>query len=147
MPHGRTKAGTLTLNGESFSNTGTVAGLNRLSFSGDALNNQGELFSQGAITVTGKTLENRGTLTGVGGFTLNLTDRVDNLATGRLLSGGTGEVTTGVLRNQGLWQSDALQLTARDLEQQGNLLGVQRGTLQLSGSYQGAQGSQLVSGG
>ncbi|WP_323744244.1 hemagglutinin repeat-containing protein [Pectobacterium carotovorum] len=141
------QAGTLTLNGESFSNTGTVAGLNRLSFSGDALNNQGELFSQGAITVTGKTLENRGTLTGVGGFTLNLTDRVDNLATGRLLSGGTGEVTTGVLRNQGLWQSDALQLTARDLEQQGNLLGVQRGTLQLSGSYQGAQGSQLVSGG
>ncbi|MDG0807950.1 hypothetical protein PO856_002660, partial [Pectobacterium brasiliense] len=93
------------------------------------------------------TLENSGTLTGVGGFTLQLTDRVDNLATGRLMSGGTGELTTGVLRNQGLWQSDALHLTARDLEQQGNLLGVQRGTLQLSGSYQGAQDSQLVSGG
>ncbi|WP_305888789.1 hemagglutinin repeat-containing protein [Pectobacterium aroidearum] len=141
------QAGTLTLNGESFSNTGTVAGLNRLSLNGDALNNQGEVFSQGTVTLTGKMLENGGTLTGIGGFTLNLTDRVDNLATGRLLSGGTGELTTGVLRNQGLWQSDALQLTARDLEQQGNLLGVQRGTLQLSGSYQGAQGSQLVSGG
>ncbi|GKV92922.1 hemagglutinin repeat-containing protein [Pectobacterium aroidearum] len=141
------QAGTLMLNGESFSNSGTVAGLSGLSLNGDALNNQGELFSQGAVTVTGKMLENSGTLTGVGGFTLNLTDRVDNLATGRLLSGGTGELTTGVLRNQGLWQSDALQLTARDLEQQGNLLGVQRGTLQLSGTYQGAQGSQLVSGG
>ncbi|MEQ9866556.1 beta strand repeat-containing protein, partial [Pectobacterium aroidearum] len=141
------QAGTLTLNGDMFSNSGTVAGLNGLSLNGDTLNNQGELFSQGAVTVTGKTLENGGTLTGVGGFTLNLTGRVDNLATGRLLSGGTGEVTTGVLRNQGLWQSDALQLTARDLEQQGNLLGVQRGTLQLSGAYQGAQGSQLVSGG
>ncbi|MEI7409519.1 hemagglutinin repeat-containing protein [Pectobacterium aroidearum] len=141
------QAGTLTLNGDTFRNSGTVAGLNGLSINGDALNNQGELFSQGAVTVTGKTLENGGTLTGVGGFTLNLTDRVDNLTTGRLLSGGTGELTTGVLRNQGLWQSDALQLTARDLEQQGNLLGVQRGTLQLSGSYQGAQGSQLVSGG
>ncbi|WKA60627.1 hemagglutinin repeat-containing protein [Pectobacterium aroidearum] len=141
------QAGTLTLNGDTFSNSGTVAGLSGLSLNGDALNNQGELFSQGAVTVTGKTLENGGTLTGVGGFTLNLTDRVDNLTTGRLLSGGTGELTTGVLRNQGLWQSDALHLTARDLEQQGNLLGVQRGTLQLSGTYQGAQGSQLVSGG
>ncbi|WP_230458215.1 hemagglutinin repeat-containing protein [Pectobacterium carotovorum] len=141
------QAGTLTLNGDTFSNSGTVAGLSGLSLNSDALNNQGELFSQGAVTVTGKTLENRGTLTGVGGFTLQLTDRVDNLATGRLLSGGTGELTTGVLRNQGLWQSDALYLTARDLEQQGNLLGVQRGTLQLSGTYQGAQGSQLVSGG
>ncbi|WP_235207341.1 hemagglutinin repeat-containing protein [Pectobacterium brasiliense] len=141
------QAGTLTLDGESFRNSGTVAGLNRLSLNGDALHNQGELFSQGAVTLTGTTLENGGTLTGVGGFTLNLTERVDNLTTGRLLSGGTGELTTGVLRNQGLWQSDALHLTARDLEQQGNLLGVQRGTLQLSGSYQGAQGSQLVSGG
>ncbi|MBN7766443.1 hemagglutinin repeat-containing protein, partial [Pectobacterium brasiliense] len=141
------QAGTLTLDGDTFRNSGTVAGLNRLSLNGDALNNQGELFSQGAVTLTGKTLENGGTLTGVGGFTLQLTDRVDNLTTGRLLSGGTAELTTGVLRNQGLWQSDALHLTARDLEQQGNLLGVQRGTLQLSGTYQGAQGSQLVSGG
>ncbi|WP_442955492.1 hemagglutinin repeat-containing protein, partial [Pectobacterium sp. 1950-15] len=141
------QAGTLTLNGDTFSNSGTVAGLNGLLLNGDALNNQGELFSQGTVTLTGKTLENSGTLTGVGGFTLNLTDRVDNLATGRLLSGGTGELTTGVLNNQGLWQSDALHLTARDLDQQGNLLGVQRGTLQLTGSYQGAQGSQLVSGG
>ncbi|WP_277871571.1 hemagglutinin repeat-containing protein [Pectobacterium brasiliense] len=141
------QAGTLTLDGDTFSNSGTVAGLNRLLLNGDALNNQGELFSQGAVTLTGKRLENGGTLTGIGGFTLKLTDRVDNLATGRLLSGGTGELTTGVLSNQGLWQSDALHLTARDLEQQGNLLGVQRGTLQLSGTYQGAQGSQLVSGG
>ncbi|WP_426596419.1 hemagglutinin repeat-containing protein [Pectobacterium brasiliense] len=141
------QAGTLTLNGDTFRNSGTVAGLNRLSLSGDALNNQGELFSQGAVMLTGTTLENGGTLTGVGDFTLQLTDRVDNLATGRLLSGGTGELTTGVLNNQGLWQSDALHLTARDLEQQGNLLGVQHGTLQLTGSYQGGQGSQLVSGG
>lgn len=99
------------------------------------------------MTLTGTTLENGGTLTGVGGFTLNLTDRVDNLATGRLLSGGVGELTTGVLSNQGLWQSNDLRLTARDLDQQGHLLGVQRGTLQLTGAYQGAQGSQLVSGG
>ncbi|MCY9847283.1 hemagglutinin repeat-containing protein [Pectobacterium jejuense] len=141
------QAGTLTLHGDTFDNRGTVAGLNRLSLTSDQIKNQGELFSQGAVTLTGKTLENGGTLTGVGGFTLQLTDRVDNLATGRLLSGGTGELTTGVLSNQGLWQSDALRLTARDLEQQGNLLGVQRGTLQLSGTYQGAQGSQLVSGG
>ncbi|MFJ5478297.1 hemagglutinin repeat-containing protein [Pectobacterium carotovorum] len=141
------QAGTLTLNGDMFSNSGTVAGLNRLSLNGDQLRNQGELFSQGAVTLTGTTLENGGTLTGVGGFTLNLTGRVDNLATGRLLSGGVGELTTSVLSNQGLWQSDDLRLTARDLDQQGNLLGVQRGTLQLSGTYQGAQGSQLVSGG
>ncbi|WP_328286255.1 hemagglutinin repeat-containing protein [Pectobacterium odoriferum] len=141
------QAGTLTLNGDMFSNSGTVAGLNSLSLNGDVLKNQGELFSQGAVTLIGTALENGGTLTGVGGFTLNLTDRVDNLATGRLLSGGVGQLTTGVLSNQGLWQSDDLHLTARDLDQQGNLLGVQRGTLQLTGAYQGAQGSQLVSGG
>uniref|UniRef100_UPI000DE31E3A hemagglutinin repeat-containing protein n=1 Tax=Pectobacterium peruviense TaxID=2066479 RepID=UPI000DE31E3A len=141
------QAGTLTLNGESLDNSGTVAGLNGLSLNGDALKNKGELFSQGTATLTGKTLENSGTLTGVGGFTLLLTDRVDNLAAGRLLSGGMGELTTGVLSNQGLWQADELRLTARDLDQKGNLLGVQRGTLQLTGTYQGAQGSQLVSGG
>ncbi|MBA0164230.1 hemagglutinin repeat-containing protein, partial [Pectobacterium versatile] len=141
------QAGTLTLNGDTFRNSGTVAGLNSLSLNGDQLRNQGELFAQGAVTLTGTTLENGGTLTGVGGFTLNLTDRVDNLATGRLLSGGVGQLTTGVLSNQGLWQSDDLHLTARDLDQQGHLLGVQRGTLQLTGAYQGAQGSQLVSGG
>ncbi|WP_275669478.1 hemagglutinin repeat-containing protein [Pectobacterium versatile] len=141
------QAGTLTLNGDTFSNSGTVAGLNSLSLNGDVLKNQGELFSQGAVTLTGTALENGGTLTGVGGFTLQLTDRVDNLATGRLLSGGVGQLTTGVLSNQGLWQSDDLHLTARDLDQQGHLLGVQRGTLQLTGAYQGAQGSQLVSGG
>ncbi|WP_368350122.1 hemagglutinin repeat-containing protein [Pectobacterium peruviense] len=141
------QAGTLTLNGESLDNSGTVAGLNGLSLNGDALTNKGELFSQGTVTLTGKTLENSGTLTGVGGFTLQLTDRVDNLAAGRLLSGGVGELTTGVLSNQGLWQADELRLTTSDLDQQGNLLGVQRGTLQLTGSYQGAQGSQLVSGG
>ncbi|WP_411910345.1 hemagglutinin repeat-containing protein, partial [Pectobacterium versatile] len=141
------QAGTLTLNGDTFDNRGTIAGLNSLSLNGDVLKNQGEMFSQGAVTLTGKTLENGGTLTGVGGFTLQLTDRVDNLTTGRLLSGGVGELTTGVLSNQGLWQSDDLRLNARDLDQQGNLLGVQRGTLQLTGAYQGAQGSQLVSGG
>ncbi|WP_173361606.1 hemagglutinin repeat-containing protein [Pectobacterium atrosepticum] len=141
------QAGTLTLNGESLDNRGTVAGLNSLSLNGDELKNKGELFSQGTATLTGKTLENSGTLTGVGGFTLQLADRVDNLAAGRLLSGGVGELTTGVLSNQGLWQADDLRLTARDLDQQGNLLGVQRGTLQLTGSYQSAQGSQLVSGG
>ncbi|MCL6399642.1 hemolysin BL-binding protein, partial [Pectobacterium carotovorum subsp. carotovorum] len=141
------QAGTLTLNGDTFNNSGTVAGLNSLSLNGDVLKNQGEMFSQGAVTLTGTTLENGGTLTGVGGFTLQLTDRVDNLATGRLLSGGVGELTTGVLSNQGLWQSDELRLTARDLDQQGHLLGVQRGTLQLTGAYQGTQGSQLVSGG
>ncbi|RYC46182.1 hemolysin BL-binding protein [Pectobacterium zantedeschiae] len=141
------QAGTLTLNGESLDNNGTVAGLNNLSLNSDEIKNKGELFSQGTATLTGKTLENRGTLTGVGGFTLQLTDRVDNLAAGRLLSGGVGDLTTGVLSNQGLWQADELRLTARDLDQQGNLLGVQRGTLQLTGSYQGAQGSQLVSGG
>ncbi|ACX88282.1 filamentous hemagglutinin family outer membrane protein [Pectobacterium parmentieri WPP163] len=141
------QAGALTLNSESLDNRGTVAGLNSLSLNGDELKNQGDLFSQGTATLIGKTLENSGTLTGVGGFTLQLTDRVDNLAAGRLLSGGVGELTTGVLSNQGLWQADDLRLTARDLEQRGNLLGVQRGTLQLTGAYQGAQGSQLVSGG
>ncbi|WP_422879954.1 hemagglutinin repeat-containing protein [Pectobacterium zantedeschiae] len=141
------QAGTLTLNGESLDNSGTVAGLNNLSLNSDEIKNKGELFSQGTATLTGNTLENSGTLTGVGGFTLQLTDRVDNLAAGRLLSGGVGDLTTGVLSNQGLWQADELRLTARDLNQQGNLLGVQRGTLQLSGSYEGAQGSQLVSGG
>ncbi|WP_072034242.1 hemagglutinin repeat-containing protein [Pectobacterium fontis] len=141
------QAETLTLNGDTFDNRGTVAGLNGLSLNGNTLKNQGELFSQGAVTLTGTMLENGGTLTGVGGFTLSLTDRVDNLATGRLLSGGMGELTTRTLFNQGLWQSGDLRLTARDLTQQGNMLGVQRATLHLTGAYQGAQGSQTVSGG
>nr|UKE84064.1 hypothetical protein KXZ65_00700 [Pectobacterium sp. PL152] len=41
------QAGTLTLNGDTFSNSGTVVGLNRLSLNGDALNNQGNCSRRG----------------------------------------------------------------------------------------------------
>ncbi|MFE8149890.1 hemagglutinin repeat-containing protein [Brenneria goodwinii] len=141
------QADNLSIDVSSLINSGTLAGLNSLSFAGNQISNQGDIFSQGALALSGAIFDNAGTVTGIGGFDLQFTDFLLNQSTGRLLNGGVGAVNTDKFINQGLWQSDDLQLIAGELDNQGQMLGVKQATLRLSGDYQGAADSQLVSGG
>lgn len=141
------QADNLSIDVSSLINSGTLAGLNSLSFAGKQISNQGDIFSQGALALSGAIFDNAGTVTGIGGFDLQFTDFLLNQSTGRLLNGGVGAVNTDKFINQGLWQSDDLQLIAGELDNQGQMLGVKQATLRLSGDYQGAADSQLVSGG
>ncbi|QTF08459.1 filamentous hemagglutinin N-terminal domain-containing protein [Brenneria izadpanahii] len=141
------QADNLTIQADSLVNGGTLAGLDSLSFTGKQISNQGDIFSQGALALSGATFDNAGTVTGITGFDLQFADFLLNQSAGRLLNGGVGAVNTDKFINQGLWQSDDLQLIARELDNQGRILGVKQAVLQLSGDYQGAADSQLVSGG
>ncbi|MFE8049743.1 hemagglutinin repeat-containing protein [Brenneria goodwinii] len=141
------QADNLNIDVGSLINSGTLAGLNSLSFAGKQISNQGDIFSQGALSLSGAIFDNAGTVTGIGGFDLQFADFLLNQSAGRLLNGGVGAVNTDKFINQGLWQSDDLQLIAGELDNQGQMLGVKQATLRLSGDYQGAADSQLVSGG
>ncbi|PWC16292.1 hemagglutinin repeat-containing protein, partial [Brenneria corticis] len=138
--------GDAVINSARFSNGGALlAGDLRLS--AGRVENQGEIFSQGTAALSGTAFDNGGTVTGIGGLDLQFTDSLLNRSSGRLLSGGVGAINTDRLINQGLWQSDDLRLIARELDNQGRMLGITQAALQLSGDYRGAADSQLVSGG
>ncbi|PWC18732.1 hemolysin BL-binding protein, partial [Brenneria nigrifluens DSM 30175 = ATCC 13028] len=138
--------GDAVINSARFSNGGALLAGDLL-LSAGRVENQGEIFSQGTAALSGTAFDNGGTVTGIGGLDLQFTDSLLNRSSGRLLSGGVGAINTDRLINQGLWQSDDLRLIARELDNQGQMLGITQAALQLSGDYRGAADSQLVSGG
>ncbi|MGM3187539.1 hemagglutinin repeat-containing protein, partial [Musicola paradisiaca] len=144
---GTWQANRLDVTGNTLVNSGLLAGVSGLTLSANGIDNRGQLYSQGAATLTGRQFDNSGTLTALNGFNGRFTDGVLNRATGQLLSNGLGEITTGAMTNQGLWQSQTLQLTSGGLVNSGRMLGVTQAGLQLDGDYQGDVNSQLVSGG
>ncbi|WP_422699791.1 beta strand repeat-containing protein, partial [Dickeya fangzhongdai] len=141
------QAGALNVTGTTLTNGGTLTGLNGLSLDAASLTNTGQLTTQGEATLRGQQFDNGGTLTALGGFTAQYGDGVTNRAGSQLLSGGRGRLTTGTLLNQGLWQSDRLTLEAATLDNQGTLLGVTDGAIQLTGAYQGGAASRLLGNG
>ncbi|WPD75910.1 hemagglutinin repeat-containing protein [Dickeya fangzhongdai] len=141
------QAGALNVTGTTLTNGGTLTGLNGLSLDAASLTNTGQLTTQGEAMLRGRQFDNGGTLTALGGFDARYGDSVTNRSSGRLLSGGSGRLTTGTLLNQGLWQSDRLTLNASQLDNQGTLLGVTDGAIQLTGAYQGGSGSRLLGNG
>ncbi|WP_033570956.1 two-partner secretion domain-containing protein, partial [Dickeya undicola] len=141
------QAGALNVTGTTLTNGGTLTGLNGLSLDAASLTNTGQLTTQGEATLRGQQFDNGGTLTALGGFTAQYGDGVTNRAGSQLLSGGRGRLTTGTLLNQGLWQSDRLTLEAATLDNQGTLLGVTDGAIQLTGAYQGGADSRLLGNG
>ncbi|WP_192456871.1 hemagglutinin repeat-containing protein [Musicola keenii] len=144
---GTWQANRLDVTGNTLVNTGLLAGVSGLTLSVDGIDNRGQLYSQGAATLTGRQFDNSGTLTALNGLNGRFTDNVLNRATGQLLSNGLGEIVTGAMTNQGLWQSQMLQLTSGGLVNSGRMLGIAQADLQLNGDYQGDVNGQLVSGG
>ncbi|RNM21853.1 hemolysin BL-binding protein, partial [Dickeya undicola] len=141
------QAGDLRFTGTTLTNSGTLYGRGGLTLDAARLTNRGQLTTQGLATLRGQQFDNGGTLTALGGFTAQYGDSVTNQRDGQLLSGGTGYLTTGTLDNQGLWQSDRLDLTADTLHNAGTLLGLDDGDLRLTGAYQGESGSQVLGNG
>ncbi|MEI7290443.1 hemolysin BL-binding protein, partial [Dickeya dadantii] len=137
------QAGVLNVSGTSLTNHGTLLGQRELQLEAGSLTNRGQLTTQGVATLRGRQFDNGGTLTALGGFDAQFSDAVTNQTGGRLLSGGAGSFATGTLLNQGLWQSDRLTLTADRLRNQGTLLGLDDGHVQLTGAYVGEAGSQM----
>ncbi|MCO7254528.1 filamentous hemagglutinin N-terminal domain-containing protein [Dickeya oryzae] len=137
----------LSVTADSLDNSGTLLGAQALTIAAGQQHNSGLLNTDGLMTLSGTTLDNSGTVKAQGGLSAAFDGRLDNRANGQLLSAGRGEITTGVLSNQGVWQADNLTLTSGTLDNGGRILGVNNGTLQLSGAYTGLAGSELTSGG
>ncbi|WP_023639573.1 hemagglutinin repeat-containing protein [Dickeya zeae] len=137
----------LSVTADSLDNSGTLLGAQALTIAAGQQQNSGLLNTDGLMTLSGTTLDNSGTVKAQGGLSAAFAGRIDNRANGQLLSVGRGEITTGVLSNQGVWQADNLTLTSGSLDNGGRILGVNNGTLQLSGAYTGLAGSELTSGG
>nr|WP_329610188.1 filamentous hemagglutinin N-terminal domain-containing protein [Dickeya zeae] len=137
----------LSVTADSLDNSGTLLGAQALTIAAGQQQNSGLLNTDGLMTLSGTTLDNSGTVKAQGGLSAAFDGRIDNRANGQLLNAGRGEITTGVLSNQGGWQADNLTLTSGSLDNGGRILGVNNGTLQLSGAYTGLTGSELTSGG
>ncbi|WP_226101917.1 hemagglutinin repeat-containing protein [Dickeya oryzae] len=137
----------LSVTADSLDNSGTLLGAQALTIAAGQQHNSGLLNTDGLMALSGTTLDNSGTVKAQGGLSAAFDGRLDNRANGQLLSAGLGEITTGVLSNQGVWQADNLTLTSGALDNGGRILGVNNGTLQLSGAYTGLAGSELTSGG
>ncbi len=137
---GSLQALTLTTDGASFDNRGTVSGINNLSlFLTGHLDNAGTLQGN-ALRVDAARLTNQGSLYGSDALTLSITDKLDNAGT---LQGNQLRVDAAQLDNQGtLRGTDALTLAITgNLSNQGELLSdgdssataqrfINRGTLQ-----------------
>ncbi|WP_407336519.1 filamentous hemagglutinin N-terminal domain-containing protein [Dickeya ananatis] len=137
----------LSVTADSLDNSGTLLGAQALTIAAGQQHNSGLLNTDGLMTLSGTALDNSGTVKAQDGLSAAFDGRLDNRANGQLLSAGRGEITTGVLSNQGVWQADNLTLTSGTLDNGGRILGVNNGTLQLSGAYTGLAGSELTSGG
>ncbi|WP_263062899.1 hemagglutinin repeat-containing protein [Dickeya dadantii] len=141
------QAGELRFRGASLTSRGQITGQDSLTVDAASLTSTGQLTTRGLATLRGQRFDNGGTLTALGGFTARFSDSVTNQGGGQLLSGGTGSLTTGTLDNRGRWQSDRLTLTADTLRNPGTLLGLDDGSIQLTGAYVGEAGSQVGSNG
>ncbi len=162
---GQAQGNTLTLNGGTVSNGGSLTGLDLLSVTATGtLDNGGKLLSNGNGTlaagqfnqsgfaqaqqwhITADALDNNGVLAGIGGLWLTLTGAAQNRAQGQLLSNGESQIHTTEFTNGGLWQAASLLLTANNATNQGRLQGSQQATLTLANAYTGANGSVLAGG-
>ncbi|WP_368266066.1 hemagglutinin repeat-containing protein [Dickeya chrysanthemi] len=141
------QAGDLRVSGTSLTNRGQITGLSGLTIDATGLSNTGRLATQGRATLRGRQFDNGGTLTALGDLTADFRDGIVNQAGGQLLSGGVGQLTTGTLTNAGRVQGQDLTLTADTLFNQGTLLGLDDGAIQLTGAYVGGVNSRVGSNG
>ncbi|MEQ9866210.1 filamentous hemagglutinin N-terminal domain-containing protein, partial [Pectobacterium aroidearum] len=139
---GTLQALTLTAEGSSFDNRGTVSGITNLSlFLNGNLSSQGTLLSEGDSTTTAKRFDNQGTLQaknvalqvdeldnagtifGMSSLALTAASGLTNRQAGKLLSQGAAVLTAAEVVNAGDWQAKALTLTANNLTNDGQIQG------------------------
>ncbi|HHU3165232.1 TPA: contact-dependent inhibition effector tRNA nuclease [Escherichia coli] len=126
-------AGTLSLNGNSLDNSGTVQGNH--------------------ITIRQNSVTNSGTLTGIAALTLAA--RMDMASPqpalmnngGSLLTSGDLTITAGSITSSGHWQGKRVQITADSLANSGAIQAADSLTARLTGELVSAAGSKVTSNG
>ncbi|WP_167519927.1 hemagglutinin repeat-containing protein [Serratia proteamaculans] len=136
--------GTLTLQGTELNNAGKLQGktvdidVQRWDNSGSALGDKG------LAAVVGLALENSGQLLSEGPMTLTVAT-LNN--PGKILSEGALQLSADSVSNQGEAQGATTNVTARSLNNSGNLIGIQKLVLQLEKDLINATGGKLLSDG
>lgn len=162
---GQAQGQTLTLNGGTLDNDGSLTGLASLALTIDGdLSNSGKLLTNGTGTltagqftqsgfaqaqqwnITADSLDNSGILAGIGGLSLSLTGSAQNQAQGQLLSNGASQIQAADFTNSGIWQAAVLSLNANSAANQGKLQGTGQVIMTLLNGYSGALGSVLAAG-
>jgi filamentous hemagglutinin len=119
---GQIAANSLQLTGNSLQNAGLIQGDNGLTLNVVDTTNSGTLQSGGALDLRGNTLTNSGELSATE-LLLNLTQQVNNDASGRAIARDGLTLTTAVLRNSGLLAGKNTQLNSDAITNSGTLQG------------------------
>jgi filamentous hemagglutinin len=123
---GKLQAAELNVETENWDNSGSALGIDRVTGRiAQTLDNDGQLLSQGSMTLDATTLNNRG----------------------KMLSEGQLNLTAQQVSNQGEAQGSTTLLSANQLSNSGNLIGVEQLVLQLQQDLNNAASGNLLSGG
>ncbi|MDY4386104.1 two-partner secretion domain-containing protein, partial [Pectobacterium aroidearum] len=140
---GTLQALTLTAEGSSFDNRGTVSGITNLSlFLNGNLANTGTLQGN-QLRVEAAQLTNQGTLHGTDALTLAITGNLSNQGT--LLSDGDSTTTARRFDNQGTLQAKNVALQVDELDNAGNIFGVSSLTLTAASGLTNREAGKLLS--
>ncbi|MEQ9771636.1 hemolysin BL-binding protein, partial [Pectobacterium jejuense] len=106
---------------ETMRNSGLISGSQQVVLEANQVDQAGSLESR-QLQVQANALDNQGTMLGVDALTLAINTTARN--SGKWLSQGDSTLTANRLDNRGQWQAKTLTLTADDVENAGQLLGL-----------------------
>ncbi|MFJ5473325.1 hemagglutinin repeat-containing protein [Pectobacterium carotovorum] len=140
---GSLQALTLTADGESLNNSGTMSGINNLSlFLTGSLDNAGTLQGN-QLRAEAAQLDNQGTIHGTDALTLAITGNLSNQ--GELLSEGDSTTSAHRFDNQGTLQAKNVALQVNELDNAGKIFGVSSLALTATHGLTNRQAGKLLS--
>ncbi|MBQ4769705.1 filamentous hemagglutinin N-terminal domain-containing protein, partial [Pectobacterium versatile] len=122
-------------------NSGLMSGSQRVQLEADQVDQWGSLESRD-LQVQANALDNQGTMLGADALTLAIHTTARN--SGKWLSQGDSTLTANRLENRGQWQAKTLTLTADDVENAGQLLGLSALSLTAKNTLSNAQTGTLL---
>ncbi|MEI7251794.1 filamentous hemagglutinin N-terminal domain-containing protein, partial [Pectobacterium versatile] len=134
--------GALSLDGD-YQGTGLLHTADTLMLRGNQLRNSGRWESR-ALALDGGAFNNTGTVIGERGITLELRDGLTVGGTGQLLTNGALQAQADTVTNDGFWQGNTLTLTADDVGNAGQLLGLSALTLTAKNTLSNTQTGTLL---
>ncbi|MFP9523706.1 two-partner secretion domain-containing protein, partial [Pectobacterium brasiliense] len=126
---------------ETVRNRGLISGSQRLQLDARQVDQSGSLESR-QLQMQANALDNQGTMLGVDALTLAINTTARN--SGKWLSQGDSTLTANRLENRGQWQAKTLTLTADDVGNAGQLLGLSALTLTAKNTLSNAQTGTLL---
>ncbi|UPY93329.1 filamentous hemagglutinin N-terminal domain-containing protein [Pectobacterium sp. 21LCBS03] len=122
-------------------NSGLISGSQRVQLEAGQVDQLGSLESR-QLQVQANALDNQGTMLGVDALTLAINTTARN--SGKWLSQGDSTLTASRLENRGQWQAKTLTLTADEVGNAGQLLGLSALTLTAKNRLDNAKTGQLL---